>query len=307
MRLTVTLSFLALMVSSCGGGATGPRNLCSKLGAGCASNADCCMGTCNGGVCTATCQGSGAGCASTAECCMGLICTANKCAAPPTCAGSGGACAQTADCCAGQNLTCTAGKCGATTCRNAADPCAATADCCNPLLCSAGRCGMQNCRGLGDACEVTADCCNPLVCAGGKCATMAQCRTAGQACANTNDCCQGLVCLTGQCADGTQAVVMWIVTDNCFNGETIQYRFFDETDNLVWPDNTHVYLANGGQVLQSNLSCKQGNTICIGANQPNHNLEWSVGIANTTDYTKCQNCSCFVCDNGQGTTTFTCP
>jgi Putative Ig domain len=82
-------------------------------------------------------------------------------------------------------------------------------------------------------------------------------------------------------------------------GETIYYRFFDETDNLVWPDwSTAYYFPYSDQVYTSTLSCQTGATICYGGSfyinseVPEY---WGVGIDN--DETAQSN-SCYTCENG---------
>jgi hypothetical protein len=300
MRASVLLSAI-LLVCGCSNGSSGP--VCRAANGLCTATTDCCNGlTCQGGMCKAAaqCRNNGDACAASADCCQGLICTANKCAPPPQCAGSGGNCATSNDCCNG--LVCNANKCGMAQCQMSGNVCGSTNDCCNPLVCSGGRCSDVMCRGLGGACAQAADCCNPLVCNANTCSQIAQCRMQGDACFNTNDCCNPLVCVGGTCQPGQLSALTFVLDDQCFNGESIEFRFYDETDNLVWPDNQNVYLVSSGQQVQSTVACKLGNTICMGAYQPQHNLAWGVNIDNSL---QCQSC-CYICQNGQGPFTFTC-
>ena len=179
-------------------------------------------------------------------------------------------------------------------CQSDGAGCGSSSDCCQGLVCSGGTCGAALCRGLGAPCAGTPDCCNPFLCVGGICSAQAQCGQQSQACTNTNDCCNPFICSGGQCTSGQLSSLTWNVSNTCYNGEDVRYRFFDETDSLTWPDNQTAYLINAGQTLQSIVACKAGNTLCIGADQPMHNLSYGVNIDNTL---QCQQC-CFVCQDG---------
>jgi hypothetical protein len=277
---------------------------CRVSGDACAVTNDCCSGlVCNGNTCgaAAACRASGAACGQTADCCSGLFCNGNRCTALPACRGSGASCTQPSDCCMG--LTCNGrNQCAAAQCRTTGETCVGSPDCCNPLVCSGGKCGAAACHGLGGTCTGAGDCCNPLVCDGTYCTELAQCRLLNDACINTNDCCSPYVCAGGFCVDGTLAALTWNIDNSCYDGYGIEFRFYDETDNLVWPDNTNVYYVSSGEVVQTTLGCRLNNVICIGADQPEYNLYWGVSIDNTQ---QCQDC-CFQCDNVTAGYTLTC-
>jgi len=86
-------------------------------------------------------------------------------------------------------------------------------------------------------------------------------------------------------------------SDDC-GGVAIYYRFFDETDNLVWPAPPNAYyFPYSDTVYTSPLSCQTGAKICYGGSfytnteAPQY---WGVGINNDES---CANC-CFTCQDG---------
>lgn len=91
--------------------------------------------------------------------------------------------------------------------------------------------------------------------------------------------------------------------NQCFNGEEIQYRFFDRVANLQWPGGNMVYVITGGKTVNHNLLCNTGATICIGGNQPNHGLIWGVGIDDAEGCSKC----CGICTTTTESYAFGCP
>lgn len=68
-------------------------------------------------------------------------------------------------------------------------------------------------------------------------------------------------------SSGGTSVLAVQVTDSCDDGNTIYYRFFDETDNLLWPDSSTYYYATQSQTFTSNLQCKTGANVCFGATE----------------------------------------
>lgn len=101
---------------------------------------------------------------------------------------------------------------------------------------------------------------------------------------------------------GASPLLTWIVTDNCFDGSSVEYRFFDVNRNLVWPGNGIVYSAEVGKPYESTLACQVGDKICIGADQPGIG-SWGVGINGAGT---CSDC-CYTCTTGGVTYSFECP
>lgn len=103
---------------------------------------------------------------------------------------------------------------------------------------------------------------------------------------------------------GGTSTLAFQVTDSCDDGSTVYYRFFDETDNLLWPSVSTYYYATQGQTSTSNLQCKTGANICFGASE-NTNTDspyWGVGSNNSE---VCTNC-CVTCAAATVTTTLNC-
>ncbi len=102
---------------------------CLALASACSQNAECCSGTCSGGVC-----------------------------AYPACTPDHLACTSNGSCC---SQSCVGGACAPlnTACSTLGNPCAANAECCSHL-CTGGACAASSfCGQPGDACATAADCC----------------------------------------------------------------------------------------------------------------------------------------------------
>ncbi len=98
---------------------------------------------------------------------------------------------------------------------------------------------------------------------------------------------------------GTSTLTFQMEESSDCNNVTIWFRFFDETDNLVWPAPPNAYYFQySNQVYSQPISCTSGANICFGASfytnteQPEY---WGVGINN--DEPASAN-SCFTCDDG---------
>src|SRR6476661_1007010 len=158
---------------------------CGSDGVSCASDADCCIGSCIGGICQ--CQAAGGPCTVASECCLldgQTMCINGACG---TCHTDGAVCTATADCCQGE---CFQGVCA--TCRGDSSPCADPSECCNGD-CFNGIC--VSCRQTGNPCDAGHVCCGGF-CVGGACVT---CKDSGSACADASECCSG-DCYNGACA-----------------------------------------------------------------------------------------------------------
>lgn len=84
----------------------------------------------------------------------------------------------------------------------------------------------------------------------------------------------------------------WNLTNLCLNGETINVRFFDAANGMVWPAATDgVYLLPRGGVLNQTLECITGGTVCYGARQPSNGIYWGVDIDGGQSCSSC----CFTC------------
>lgn len=88
------------------------------------------------------------------------------------------------------------------------------------------------------------------------------------------------------------SVITFQLTDACNDGYSIDYKFYDETDNLVWPSSSSHYYDNYGNVSTNNLSCNTGANVCYGASSST--FYWGVGVDNTQT---CPDC-CITCQAG---------
>jgi hypothetical protein len=159
-----------------------------------------------------------------------------------------------------------------------------------------------SCRTANETCEVTADCCNPLVCIQGSCqAQTVECgdnKCSGSE--NSNTCCEdcgcpiGAVCNNGiTCTTVGISTLDWTIADECYNGEEIEFRFFDITDGSVWPNLSQVYVLDGGTSSTYSLDCTTGDQICFGGGQPVHGLYWGLDSDGSRSCSSC----CFSCSN----------
>lgn len=90
------------------------------------------------------------------------------------------------------------------------------------------------------------------------------------------------------CPPPGNATFTWTVTDGCFNGGLF-VRFFDETNNLVWPNSSQVYVINNGRSSVFRLSVKRGAKICYGADSGNGAFYWGVSAEGDQSCPDCCN------------------
>jgi hypothetical protein len=91
----------------------------------------------------------------------------------------------------------------------------------------------------------------------------------------------------------SNSTVRFTITDGCDNGIQIRYKFYDVTNNLVWPSSsTHYATLFYNASYAHDLTCRTGANICYGAR--NESYYWGVDV----DGSKyCSNC-CITCQNG---------
>jgi hypothetical protein len=98
------------------------------------------------------------------------------------------------------------------------------------------------------------------------------------------------------CTPGGNATFTWTITDGCIDGLGIYVRFFDETNNLVFPNSSQAYVINSGRTSTIRLSAKRGAKICYGAEPFDRDgTYWGVSLDNTEG---CTNCCNFVPSSG---------
>lgn len=99
------------------------------------------------------------------------------------------------------------------------------------------------------------------------------------------------------------SVLRWQLNDACPDNFGLVARFFDKTDEGLWPDSTHVYVAESGGSIARPLSCKTGNKICYGAEPDGDPTRyWGVGIDGDQG---CEGC-CTTCGDVERTINLTC-
>jgi len=206
---------------------------CAGDGEICASDGQCCSGTCAVGLCGhSQCLGEGASCQRPEDCCS-YQCLQDSsgqlaCASGLGCASAGQLCGRAAACC---GLACAgAGTCGGTLCAQGGAACAVAGDCCGGR-CDAGKCAPPGpeCRVAGEICAIGNDCC------GGQCGFVAEgvsgcllqsgCRVAGETCSNATDCCAGLCQVSPKWRGQLQGLPgCKIISERCANGQRLLFR-----------------------------------------------------------------------------------
>ncbi|NOQ64784.1 MAG: hypothetical protein GQ582_09760 [Methyloprofundus sp.] len=94
---------------------------------------------------------------------------------------------------------------------------------------------------------------------------------------------------------GTESVMTWEVSDQCNDGYTIEYKFWNRSDNneSYWGD----YTTSGYDRVDTNsLSCIVGEQICLGAKTGNQ--YWGVGFDEGNE--GCESC-CATCSVDEST------
>lgn len=258
------------------------------------------------------CRTTDQSCGAAEDCCSGLLCTNNTCQPPgadvPD-AGSDGGYTQDLSAGGGTIDFSTGVHCGDGTCSPGE-----AATCCMDCGCAAGSTCMANtCVAIpkcGDhicqPSESTSSCCEDCGCPSGSMCQAGTCKA--PVCGNgicevgesTDNCCDdcgcpaGLTCSSRMCTVPVFSTLNWVVNDSCYDGEEIDYKFYDVTRSLVWPGTgTHWAISPGDTVTRS-LTCYTGDKICIGGRQSGHLLFWGVDIDDTKSCIGC----CFTCTDG---------
>ncbi len=67
------------------------------------------------------------------------------------------------------------------------------------------------------------------------------------------------------CPPSGNATFTYTIIDGCPDGLGVYTRFFDETNGIVFPNTSQVYVINSGRSTVFRLSVKRGAKICYGA------------------------------------------
>lgn len=88
----------------------------------------------------------------------------------------------------------------------------------------------------------------------------------------------------------------------CSSLSPVSYKFYDFTNNSVWPSSSTHYVADYNVSYSKIISCTSGATICVGGSPPSGAGSWGVGLDGTQSCTSC----CYTCDGGTATYNFGC-
>lgn len=244
------------------------------------------------------CQPVGQPCGAAADCCDGLVCTAQTCQQASLELPDAGVDAS-ADAAMSTGPTCGNNKCEA---GESSDSCCADCGCRAGLLCTAGKCtpscGDGICAPGESACCVDCGCPSGYACQANTCKKIQICGDGicdpGEdmnSCCEDCGCASGYTCKSHVCKVTGTSTLRWVVSDGCYNGEEIDYKFYDETRGWVWPSSTTHWLTTSGDTTTRALDCYTGDKICFGGRQDIHRLFWGVDIDNSKSCVGC----CFTC------------
>jgi hypothetical protein len=92
------------------------------------------------------------------------------------------------------------------------------------------------------------------------------------------------------CPPAGNATFTWTIIDGCQDGLGLYTRFFDETNNLIFPNSSQAYVINSGKTSVIRLSAKRGAKICYGAEPTNRDgTFWGVSLDNNQSCASCCN------------------
>ena len=115
------------------------------------------------------------------------------------------------------------------------------------------------------------------------------CTKSGNSGSNGNGGITGPSAITPPPPTTTTTSMRWTLINACNNGRGLQARFFDKTNNLVWPpDSSKVYVTGAGGTIDVSLAATAGAKICYGAQpDPPNNSHWGIGINGDQGCTDC--------------------
>ena len=148
--------------------------------------------------------------------------------------------------------------------------------------------------------KMGAKCSSGPVCGNGVCETGETASSCPQDC--YRPVCGNGVCETGETASScpqdcyvppSQTTITLGIKDSCYDGYRIEWRYFDVTNNLVWPSSSQVYYNQyEGQWYTNNLLCNVGAKVCYGARTGNS--YWGIDVDGSKSCSSC----CVTCQSG---------
>jgi hypothetical protein len=101
-------------------------------------------------------------------------------------------------------------------------------------------------------------------------------------CCTDCGCAPSLTCVQNTC----YATLTWSVVDQCAR-DVINYRFFDETANLLYDNAGQPWSVTNGNTDTRSLYCTPGDNICFGGQEATLLGYWGVDVDNTQTCTNC--------------------
>jgi hypothetical protein len=90
-----------------------------------------------------------------------------------------------------------------------------------------------------------------------------------------------------------QSTITFSITDGCNNGVSIDYKFYDVTNNLVWPSATTHYLTSAfDATYRHDLLCTTNAKVCYGARSAG--FYWGIDVDGSKSCSEC----CIFCTQG---------
>lgn len=92
----------------------------------------------------------------------------------------------------------------------------------------------------------------------------------------------------------------WDIVDGCEDTGDLQVRFFDMTNDLVWPSADKVWVIENGGSQAFDLGCRSGAKICYGATAKDSSGKYRIWGAGIDGKNGCEKC-CITCELGATT------
>jgi len=102
-----------------------------------------------------------------------------------------------------------------------------------------------------------------------------------------------------------QFTLLFTLTDGCNDGYQINFRFFSQDRDAIWPGRkSHYNTERYNKSVWKKLNCVKGERICYGAQSGEKGeRQWGVGLNGRN---RCENC-CYTCDGTSVKRRLSCP
>jgi hypothetical protein len=92
--------------------------------------------------------------------------------------------------------------------------------------------------------------------------------------------------VTATFVQNTTADLTMEFTDSCTKYSEVDFKYYDETIDGVWPSVTQSYHIFPGETSTLTLKCTIGDKICLGADDSGNSVSWGVAVGNTEPCTR---------------------